>query len=386
MPRIMAKVEGKGNGIKTVIANMSDIAKALARPPTYPTKYFGCELGAQTNFDLKNDRYIVNGEHDASKLQDILDGFIRKFVLCPACDNPETTLTVKRQVIHAKCKACGHAFQIDPKQKLSTFILKNPPPPEETAENKEKHDGSGSPAGEEEATEEQTVQENGSGNDEDDDEWAPEPMEDPEKLSTQIGKLVLDKDLDKPENDRLDMLEQFFIKAKKDGTIQDSKAMVNEAERLEMRTKAVVVLANIIFDEDVINQIKSHRTLLLRFCLNDKKAQRYLLGGIEHVIYDNKDILLPKTAHIMKALYDADIVEEETLLNWGSKPSGKYVKKDFAKELIKIAQPVLKWLEEAEEDTESDEDEDVAFDDRARNVGTIITDDENGEEIDIDDI
>lgn len=57
-----------------------------------PTKYFGCELGAQTNFDLKNERYIVNGEHDANKLQDILDGFIRKFVLCPACDNPETTL------------------------------------------------------------------------------------------------------------------------------------------------------------------------------------------------------------------------------------------------------------------------------------------------------
>jgi translation initiation factor 5 len=34
MPCIIAKVEGKGNGIKTVIPNMSDIAKALARPPT----------------------------------------------------------------------------------------------------------------------------------------------------------------------------------------------------------------------------------------------------------------------------------------------------------------------------------------------------------------
>lgn len=34
MPRVIAKVEGKGNGIKTVIANMTDIAKALARPPT----------------------------------------------------------------------------------------------------------------------------------------------------------------------------------------------------------------------------------------------------------------------------------------------------------------------------------------------------------------
>lgn len=57
-----------------------------------PTKYFGCELGAQTQFDVKNDRYIVNGSHEANKLQDMLDGFIKKFVLCPECENPETDL------------------------------------------------------------------------------------------------------------------------------------------------------------------------------------------------------------------------------------------------------------------------------------------------------
>ena len=37
MPRLVAKVEGKGNGVKTVIPNMVDIAKSLERPPT-------CEL------------------------------------------------------------------------------------------------------------------------------------------------------------------------------------------------------------------------------------------------------------------------------------------------------------------------------------------------------
>lgn len=401
MPRILAKVEGKGNGIKTVIANMTDIAKALARPPTYPTKYFGCELGAQTNFDLKNDRYIVNGEHDANKLQDILDGFIKKFVLCPACENPETTLTVKRQTIHSKCKACGHAFIIDPKQKLSTFILKNPPPTEGSeTENKEKADG-GSPLGEngDETAPQDT---NGKEVDDDDEDWAPEPTEESEKLSAQIGKLVIDKDLDKPVEERLDMLHQFFIKAKKEGTIQDSKAIANEAERLELKTKAPLLLADVLFDTDVVNQIKTHRNLLLRFCVNDKKAQRHLLGGIEQLIFANKDVLLPKTAHIIKALYDADICEEESILSWGSKPSSKYVKKEFAKELIKISQPVLTWLEEAEEDSESDEE--VAFDDRSRVVGTVsngsepvengknkdktavAVEGEDGEEVDIDDI
>jgi len=37
MPRLMAKVEGKGNGIKTVIVNMAEVAKAIGRPATCNT-------------------------------------------------------------------------------------------------------------------------------------------------------------------------------------------------------------------------------------------------------------------------------------------------------------------------------------------------------------
>ncbi|MEJ1275944.1 eukaryotic translation initiation factor 5 [Cricetulus griseus] len=119
MPRLIAKVEGKGNGIKTVIVNMVDVAKALNRPPTYPTKYFGCELGAQTQFDVKNDRYIVNGSHEANKLQDMLDGFIKKFVLCPECENPETDLfchnnkKAQRYLLHGlECVVAMHQAQL----------------------------------------------------------------------------------------------------------------------------------------------------------------------------------------------------------------------------------------------------------------------------------
>jgi translation initiation factor 5 len=90
MPRICTIIEGEGNGIKTVIVNMADVAKALNRPPAYPTRYFGCELGVQAQFDDKNACFTVNGSHDCTKLQDLLDGFIRKYVLCPECDSPET--------------------------------------------------------------------------------------------------------------------------------------------------------------------------------------------------------------------------------------------------------------------------------------------------------
>ena len=127
MPRLVAKVEGKGNGIKTVIVNMVDVARALSRPPTYVTKYFGCELGAQTQFDIKAERYIVNGCHDGAKLQDMLDGFIKRFVLCEQCDNPETVLKVRKNMIGASCKACGHQYVLDMRHKLTTFIVKNPP-------------------------------------------------------------------------------------------------------------------------------------------------------------------------------------------------------------------------------------------------------------------
>ena len=56
-------------------------------------------MGAQTQIDKKNERFIVNGSHDADKMQDILDGYIKKFVLCQKCENPETKLTVHRDDI-----------------------------------------------------------------------------------------------------------------------------------------------------------------------------------------------------------------------------------------------------------------------------------------------
>lgn len=127
MPRLQAVIEGRGNGIKTRVVNNVEIAKALERPPDYIIKYFGCDLGAQTKYDKASGASIVNGAHDTAKLCELLESFIKKYVQCYSCGNPETVIKVKKDLISLKCKACGAVSDVDMRHKLNTYILKNPP-------------------------------------------------------------------------------------------------------------------------------------------------------------------------------------------------------------------------------------------------------------------
>ncbi|XVF36824.1 hypothetical protein REPUB_Repub19eG0091700 [Reevesia pubescens] len=137
MPKMVTKTEGRGNGIKTNVVNMVEIAKALARPASYTTKYFGCELGAQSKFDEKTGISLVNGAHDTAKLAGLLENFIKKYVQCYGCGNPETEIVItKTQMITLKCAACGFVSDVDMRDKLTTFIIKNPPEAKKSSKDK----------------------------------------------------------------------------------------------------------------------------------------------------------------------------------------------------------------------------------------------------------
>jgi translation initiation factor 5 len=126
MPAVVGKVEGRGNGIKTVVVNCSRIAQALERPPSHLTKFFGCELGAQSKWTLAADRAVLTGAHQTGDLQEMIFLYIEKFVLCGSCRNPETKLKVKVKsgTISRTCAACGAKSSVDMGHKLCNFILK----------------------------------------------------------------------------------------------------------------------------------------------------------------------------------------------------------------------------------------------------------------------
>lgn len=374
MPSIIAKVEGKGNGVKTVIVNMVDIAKAIGRPATYTCKFFGCELGAQTQFDIKNDRYIVNGSHEASRLQDLLDIFIKKFVLCQECDNPETNMVVRRDAIGLVCIACGYQSIVDLRHKLCTYIVRNPPQKDKKVKKAEKPTKNGKGHSSEEETnnnedesKKEKIKVHPEANGFAEDDWSVDISQEAvaarmKEISSGAAVLTVSDDLEKTPTERANLLHSFIKERVDDGTIKSSKAasdIANEAERLEMRSKAPLILVELLCDEQMRQQVKTYRNVFLRLCVENKKAQKSLLGGFEKMVELHQSKLLPKVAHIVKDFYDLDIIDEEVLIEWGGHPSKKYVPKDLSRQIHDKAAPVIKWLQEAdEESSEEEEDED----------------------------
>ncbi|XP_002162828.1 eukaryotic translation initiation factor 5 [Hydra vulgaris] len=411
MPKLIAKVEGKGNGIKTVIVNMADVAKALARPPAYPTKFFGCELGAQTQIDKKNDRYIVNGSHSGDKLQEILDTFIEKFVLCEECDNPETTFSVqpKKEKITSTCSACGHSSVIDMQHRIATFILKNPPVDDSATPQKlkklQKEKGQQDNSGDSSPTEESGF--NG---------WSDEPYceksviedwgDDTSEEAVQqrmrtlgegIKGLTYNNDLDKSVQERFDIFFTFVKNKLVEGVDNlPDKEILAEAERLDLKDRAVLALAELLFNDKIINQIPKYRILFLRFMANNHKAQKHFMGAFEIIVGQSyPEVLMPKVAHVLKALYDNDLVDEEVIMDWASKISKKYVKKEVSTMIHAKAQPFIDWLQTADEESDEDNEEvEVVYTNRSeaavlKDVAKVthpVQEESDDDDLDIDDI
>lgn len=143
-------------------------------------------------------------------------------------------------------------------------------------------------------------------------------------LTDGAKNMTINDDLEKSEKERMDIFYEL-VKSKRDAGQLDNpqvfKELFNEAERLEIKTKAPLVLAEVLFDENMRTQIYDYRMLFLRFCHDDKKAQRYLMGGFEQVIALHRDALLNKVPGLLKILYDFDILSEATIIAWGEKVS-----------------------------------------------------------------
>ncbi|EFA77211.1 eukaryotic translation initiation factor 5 [Heterostelium album PN500] len=348
MQVLQTKVEGKGNGIKTVILNLTTIARDLDRTPEYILKFFEIELGSQTN--IESERYSVNGSHTVDALAKVLDSFIARYVLCGSCKNPETKFIIKSKTMDLKCAACGNKTPLDIKPKMAAYIMKNPP--KATSGSKSRTTADEAPS---KPSSKDLKKKKDSDEEEDDDvvwytDTSEKSVEERKKKaiggSTAVVMAMMDLGINEI-TDPVEYLVMALVRSDDDfyKELDNVKEKFALARSYDVARVAVEALAN-KSAQNMLDAATKKKSLLVK--ISKKKDGQYgILMGLENVCAADPE-LLKSVVRIFKSLYDDDIVTEEVFIKWATKSKAKEVKK--------VVAPFIEWLETAEED-EEDEDE-----------------------------
>ena len=110
MPSINTHIENKKGGT-TIIDNIDDIAKKIKRSPGEIQKFFTKTLSCNVRYNREKG-IVIDAKKESAELQNVLTEYINKFVLCPQCKNPETTMKTNKKRTTLTCGACGKTSDI----------------------------------------------------------------------------------------------------------------------------------------------------------------------------------------------------------------------------------------------------------------------------------
>eukprot|EP00571_Detonula_confervacea_P017817 CAMPEP_0172298500 /NCGR_PEP_ID=MMETSP1058-20130122/1129_1 /TAXON_ID=83371 /ORGANISM="Detonula confervacea, Strain CCMP 353" /LENGTH=372 /DNA_ID=CAMNT_0013007775 /DNA_START=351 /DNA_END=1469 /DNA_ORIENTATION=- len=372
MPTVFGKQEGRGNGSKTVIANISAVAQSLHRDPGEVNKFFGCELGAQTTYNAETDRAQVNGHHTDSVLQQLMHKYIEGFVICPNCRLPETEYKIKSGVVFHKCAACGAKDMVDMTHKLCTFIL--------AQDKKAKADAK-------KADKKNKKKKGKKDSDSDGEEKKKEKKEKKskdkkkEKKDKKKEKKSKEEAVEKEENDGYGSEEsdsgptehvddanamalaveatKIFLSENPDASpFAIAEKVVNEqmASGLGSQDKMqIFILAAFTTDFFKDKQVEKHAPTIAKITQGKTVMERHLISACEGLCANK-----PKNfAVLIKQLFDEEVLEEDTIFEWAGEGRTDYtldsVDEDQRCGMRAEAEPVVVWLQE---DDSSDDDSD----------------------------
>jgi translation initiation factor 5 len=128
---VVKRIKVKQETGKTIFVNNDIVSKQTGRPDDWIMTYLGQSLGVSTNLDKKNqNKCSLTGKHEESVLQEKYFDFVKKYVLCGKCGNPETMPIItgkkKNQSIELSCRSCGKITQLDGDDKFVKFMVLHP--------------------------------------------------------------------------------------------------------------------------------------------------------------------------------------------------------------------------------------------------------------------
>lgn len=343
MPPLQTKTEGKGNGIKTILLNLSDVAKSLFTSPDYIAKFLSIELGCSYKHD--ENRTSLNGSHTFSTLSSYLDKFIKLIILCPRCHLPELSLSIsKNQLLLGNCSACGYNAPIKSTHKIVSYILKNPPSIPKAVPIASNVSSSISVID----VEEKEV------------EWLEDVSKEAQKarfLEEMESRPEIKTSVVSVETTPSAKLRAFINENKNPSQILSELRRIELVHQLSPSDRFHLILQSILDLQNPKNLVKNinENKVLIQLLVKDKLMLSTFMGAIESVFgMENEGKCLSRFSLILKELYDMDIFSEEFLLCWYESPaeSSITVPKKIAIQLRQSASSFIEWLKTAESDDE----------------------------------
>ncbi len=105
MPPVSTTLQRKSGGT-TIVDNTSTICDSLRRDAGHIAKFLSKELGRPVR--LNKGCWSMHGEVKTQTIQESVHAYIKAYVLCGACGNPETVMRSKKLV----CKSCGNETKL----------------------------------------------------------------------------------------------------------------------------------------------------------------------------------------------------------------------------------------------------------------------------------
>jgi translation initiation factor 2 subunit 2 len=101
IPEVVSEIQG----FKTLVKNFGKIAVELRREPSHLSKYLFKELA--TPGSIQGSVLILQSRFSKDVLQKKINDYVKEFVYCKVCGEPDTKLEKEDRITFMKCEACG---------------------------------------------------------------------------------------------------------------------------------------------------------------------------------------------------------------------------------------------------------------------------------------
>ena len=104
------KVKGHHEGTRTIVTNFGQVVTCLRREADHVMKFLNKELASSS--ELKGDRLILSRKLPSKEINEKIERYVNRFVLCPKCKKPDTELDNDKGKAFLRCLACGEKCEV----------------------------------------------------------------------------------------------------------------------------------------------------------------------------------------------------------------------------------------------------------------------------------